>query len=364
MDFFINYYVNFLIDYQIPYSFGFFLWHTVSFLIVAILMLIIILIFVWAERKILALFTVRKGPNRVGLCGCLQTIADAFKLLFKEDIIPYKADKFLFWLAPILVFTPVMFAWFLLPLSSSFLPIKTDVGILLFIAVMLIPALGILTAGYASNNKYSLIGALRACSQIICYEIPLIISVMSVVVLTGSMSLRDIILMQSQYGLFSWFFLPCIIGFVVFFISALAEMNRTPFDFPEAERELVAGYNTEYSGMKFAMFFLAEYASTFIICAFAVCLFFGGYNPPIPFYISDLFNQYPLISKIVLTFEQAFWLILKTSLMIFIVIWIRATLPRFRVDLLMNMCWKYLIPVSIFNLLLVCVIKLGGYYVL
>lgn len=362
MDFFIEKYTYFLVDNNIPYTAGFFLWYTLEFIVVAVLMMITVLIFVLAERKILAVFTLRKGPNRVGPAGSLQTVADALKLLFKEDIIPDKADKTLFTIAPVLVFVPVFIAWLLLPLASGFLPIKSEVGVLLFITVMLMPTLGILLAGYASCNKYSMIGALRICIQTISYEIPMLLTIMGIVILAGSMSLREIVTVQYNHGFLSWFCFPSIIGFAVFFITALAEMNRTPFDFPEAESELVEGYNTEYSGMKFAMFFLGEYAASFIICAFAVTLFFGGYLPPVPFFIANFFEDSSLLYGLCLTIEQFFWLISKTVIMLLVVIWIRATLPRFRSDMLAILCWKYLFPLSVINLIAVCLIKLGGFY--
>ena len=363
MEFVIQPYVEFMIEHRMPYVVAFSAWYIFEFLLISVFLLIAVLIFVLAERKILALFTVRKGPNRAGLGGCLQTVADAIKLLFKEDIVPEKADKFLFGLAPIAVFAPVMFVWTLLPFSMSILPVKSDVGVLFFFAVMLIPILGILIAGYSSGNKYSMLAAFRSVVQLISYEIPMMFASLAAVVLAGSMSFIDIVTEQYSLGLLSWYIFPSFLGFLVFFISSLAAMNRTPFDLHEAESELIAGHTAEYSGMKFAMFYLAEYAGAFIICAFTVILFLGGYMPPVPISLANFFAKSELLYGIVLTCEQIFWLILKTSLLLFVVIWIRATLPRMRTDKFAEFGWKYLLPISVINLLIVCIIKLGGLHV-
>ncbi len=363
MEFVIQPYVEFMIEHKIPYVLAFSMWYVLEFLLISVFLLIAVLIFILAERKLLALFTVRKGPNRVGLGGCLQTVADAIKLLFKEDLVPEKADRFLFGLAPIVVFAPVMFVWTLLPFSMSILPVKSDVGVLFFMAVMLIPVMGILIAGFASRNKYSLLASFRAVVQLISYEIPMMFASLAVVVLSGSMSFIDIVTEQYKYGLLSWYVFPSFLGFLVFFIASLASMNRTPFDLHEAESELISGHTVEYSGMKFAMFYMAEYAAAFIICAFASIMFLGGYMSPLPISLADLFAKSELLYGIVLTCEQIFWLVLKTCLLLFVVIWIRATLPRMRTDKFAEFSWKYLLPISVVNLLIVCIIKLGGLYV-
>ena len=363
MEFVIQPYVEFMMAHKVPYVLAFSTWYILEFILISIFLLVTVLVFVLAERKLLALFTVRKGPNRVGLGGCLQTVADAIKLMFKEDIVPEKADGFLFGLAPIVAFAPVLFVWTLLPFSMSILPVKSDVGVLFFMAVMLIPVMGILIAGLASGNKYSLLASFRSVVQLISYEIPMMFSALAVIVLSGSMSFIDIVTVQYQYGILSWYVFPSFLGFLVFFIASLIAMNRTPFDLHEAESELVAGHTVEYSGMKFAMFYLSEYATAFIICAFAVIMFLGGYMPPLPISLADLFSKSEVLYGVVLTCEQVFWLVLKTALLLFIVIWIRATLPRMRVDKLAESAWKYLLPISVINLLIVCFIKLGGLYV-
>lgn len=331
-------------------------WYLVPFCIIAAFLILAILILVLAERKILALFTQRKGPNRVGFHGCMQTVADAIKLLFKEDIVPYKSDKFLHCLAPLIVFTPVMTVWFLIPYARQFNVINSSVDIILYFALMAFPVLGVLLAGYASNNKYSLLGGIRSIVLTISYELPLFVCLVSIIVLSGSCNLHSIVLSQSK-NIFSWYFIPSFVGLIIFFICAIAELNRVPFDMSEAESELVGGYNTEYSGMKFALFFLAEYASMFIMSAFIATLFFGGFSSPFGKYLGGVLPIDFLSKNIFIFVEQIFWIIFKTVCILFTIIWVRATLPRFRVDKLLNFAWKFLFPVSILNLFIVCVIK-------
>lgn len=359
MDFLINYYVSFLLDNNIPYAAGFFLWHAISFVIVILTVIVSVLIFIVAEKKLYSVLKINKTNGKNGLGVCLQTIADTIKLFFKEDIVPEKADKFLFGLAPILVLTPVLFAWMLLPFATSFLPIKTDSGVVLFLAVMTIPAIGILSAGYASKNKLAVISALHTCVQIMSYEIPLILTAMSIVVLSGSMSFRDIVANQYTNGILSWFCFPAILGVVIFFAAAVSEMCRTPF----SEQKEASDYKTEYSGIKHAIFTLGEYASTFIICAFAVILFFGGYMPPVQIFLADLFEHNHLLYGVVLTFEQAFWLIFKTIILMLAVSFVKTAMPNLKNELFAKICRQYLIPISIINLLVVCLIKHGGFYV-
>lgn len=338
------------------------------FCMVAAALILVVLFLVLLERKILAFFTQRKGPNRVGPWGLFQTIADAIKLLCKENITPTGADKFLFNLAPFIAFVPVMVLWGLIPFSSEFDFMSYSVSSLLFVTIASIPILGILLAGYASNNKYSLIGSIRSVAQAISYELPLIFVLLSIVVLASSLNLRQIVLAQTsiyppQTPVCGWFIFPAFLGFLIFFICALAELNRCPFDLPEAESELVSGYNTEYSGMKFAFFFLAEYAMMFVMCAFIATLFLGGFLSPLGFYISDKLIPNQFIANIFVYFEQVIWLFLKTFFLIFCMMWVRATLPRLKSHQLTGFAWKVLLPLSFLNLLIVCVIKgLGGYF--
>lgn len=319
-----------------------------SFIGVAILLVGVVLFLVLMERKVLAWLTIRKGPNRVGPGGWLQTVADAIKLLFKEDIMSSQTNKILFTLAPIIVFAPVMVIYGLIPFTEHLFAINLAVGLFLIFALSSLTTVGIVLAGWSSNNKYSLLGGMRSAAQAISYEIPLVIAVLGVAVLAGSLNMLDIVKAQS-HGIFSWNVWPGFIGFVVLFICSIAEVNRIPFDLPEAESELVSGYNTEYSGMKFALFFLAEYSALFIISVLIATLFFGGYTSPLGFYLT----QIPVLMHI----EQAFWLVAKTYTIIFTIMWIRATLPRLRADQLMAFSWKFLLPLALVNLVIVAVWK-------
>lgn len=353
-------FVDFLNNYNLPESVAMITFPLLPFCIVAAALILVVLMLVLAERKILAFITQRKGPNRVGPWGLFQTIADAIKLLCKENITPDGAEKVMFNLAPLLAFIPVMVIWGLIPFSSEFDSMSFSVNALLFVTIASIPILGILLAGYASNNKYSLIGSMRSVAQAISYELPFIFSLLGVVVLASSLNLRQIVLAQiSIFPFCGWFIFPAFLGFVIMFISAIAELNRCPFDLPEAESELVSGYNTEYSGMKFAFFFLAEYAMMFIMCAFLATLFLGGFLSPLGFYISAKLFGTGLLGQISLYVEQAIWLFLKTFFLIFCMIWVRATLPRLKSHQLTAFAWKVLLPLSFLNLLIVCLIK-GG----
>ena len=362
MDYLYFLYLDFLNKFNLPYHLGDFIgmvtFPILPFCIVAAALIVIVIFLVLMERKVLAFFTQRKGPNRVGPWGLFQTIADAIKLLCKENITPTGAEKFMFNLAPLLAFVPVMVIWGLIPFSSEFDFMSYSVSALLFVTIASIPILGILLAGYASNNKYSLIGSMRSVAQAISYELPLVFVLLSVVVLASSLNLRQIVLAQiSIYPFCGWFIFPAFLGFLIIFICAIAELNRCPFDLPEAESELVSGYNTEYSGMKFAFFFLAEYAMMFIMCAFIATLFLGGFLSPLGFYISEKLFGDSLFAHIIIYFEQVFWLFLKTFFLIFCMMWVRATLPRLKTNQLMGFAWKVLLPLSFLNLLIVCLIK-------
>ena len=357
------YYLDFLQQYSIPDFIITVSWYLISFCMIAALLILVVLILVLLERKVLAFFTLRKGPNRVGFEGMLQTVADAIKLLFKENITPANCNKFLFFIAPIIAFVPVMTVWALIPFNSDFKVINSSVGILLYFAIAALPVLGIIFAGYASKNNYSLLGAMRAIVQILSYELPIMNVVLAVVVLSGTMNLGDIVNAQTATsGLFSWYFIPCFLGFCIFYICALAELNRTPFDLSEAESELVAGYNTEYSGMRFALFFLGEYSALFVMCALISTIFLGGYLSPFGFYFTDkiveIFKLSQVIGSVLLYIEQTCWLFAKIFILIFSIMWVRATMPRFRVDTLINAAWKWLLPLSFLNLLIVCIYRI------
>ncbi len=295
----------------------------------------------WVERRIAARMMDRVGPTRVGPQGFLQWLADGIKSLLKEDIIPTAADPILFRLAPYFVFTGMFAAFVTVPFSSGLIVSDLNVGIFYLIAVTSIVVIGILMSGWASNNKYSLLGGMRSAAQMVSYEIPTGLAILAVVFLAGSLSMQDIIKAQGAYP-WQWFvfdnpFMP--IAFISLFISSLAEGNRTPFDIPEAESELVSGYSTEYSGMRFVFFYFEEWANIYLIAAVGTTLFLGGWQ--IPPDVKTHAAQVSFVLPHVLEFITFF---LKASVLIFIVIWIRWTLPRVRVDQLMTLCWKYLTP--------------------
>lgn len=345
-------------------------WPLILFIGIAVFLVVAVLFLVLLERKVLAFMTVRKGPNRVGPWGLLQTVADAIKLVIKEDIMQEGSCKVLFTLAPVIVFFPTMVVYSLIPYTGNFLPVNAAAGLFLYLALSSVSTIGLVISGWASNNKYSLLGAMRSAAQAISYEIPLVISAISIAVLAGSMNMFAIVGKQAggfassgvfSFNILSWNFIPAILGFIVFFICAIAEINRIPFDLPEAESELVSGYNTEYSGMKFALFFLAEYAAMFVLSMLISTLFLGGFLSPFNDYLSViLFKNIihnPLIINVFIFFEQAFWLFAKTFFVIFMIMWIRATLPRLRADQLMGFSWKFLLPVSLLNLLIVALYR-------
>ncbi len=312
------------------------------------------------ERKVSAHMQDRLGPMRVGYHGILQTVADILKLMQKEDIVPEGTDKPLFNIAPALVFAGSYAVFAAIPFSGAFIGANIDLGLFYIVAVSGLVVAGILMAGWASNNKYSLLGSMRSAAQIISYEIPTMIVVLTIVMVTGTLNLYTLSEMQTGYfwnwiifggpdfGISKFVFIPLmIVAFVIIYLSTLAEVNRTPFDIPEAESELVAGYHTEYSGMKFAMFFLAEYANMFAVSAIVSAIFFGGFQSPFG-YLGNTLGIHWLVP-----IEQFFWFTAKGIFFVFVQMWLRWTLPRLRVDQLMALCWKYLIPIAFVNLLIV-----------
>jgi len=363
MNYLYHLYIEFLAKHGIPQFWGDITFYIIPLSIIFCALLVIVLALVLAERKLLGFFTQRKGPNRVGLWGILQTIADAFKLLCKENITPKGVNVFLFNLAPALIFVPVMVVLGLIPYSAEFTFMDFRTNILIYVVFAGFPLLCILLGGWASNNKYSLIGAIRNTAQVLAYELPIAFTVLSIIALSSSMNLREITLAQSSSaGIFGWFWVPCILGLIIMFISMLAELNRCPFDLPEAESELICGYNTEYSGMRFAMFYLSEYGMLFANALFIAILFFGGYLSPFGKYLSPMIFP-ETVGGIMIYFEQVCWLLLKSFLIIFVVIWVRATLPRMASFDLLKFSWTVLLPISIFNFLLMVIIKYtGGIY--
>ena len=327
--------------------------------------LLVALIGVYLERKVSAHMQDRLGPMRVGWHGVFQTVADFVKMLQKEDATSTEIDKKLYNIAPVLVFTGTFAAYAAIPFSSKLIGSEVEVGIFYVLAISSLVVAGILMAGWSSNNKYSLLGAMRSAAQIISYEIPTVLVVLSMVMLAGTLSLEKFSSMQTAYfwnwnifggaefGFTKFLLIPfMVVGFIIIFISTLAEVNRTPFDIPEAESELVAGYFTEYCGMKWAMFMLSEYGNMFAVSAIVTILFFGGYQSPVGYLGNTLHLPW------LVPFEQGFWFIAKGWIFIFVQMWLRWTLPRLRVDQLMSLCWKYLIPYAFVNLIIIGVISL------
>ncbi len=313
------------------------------------------LVLVLMERKVAAWIQIRLGPNRVGPKGMFQSLADTIKLIMKEGLTPDGADKFLFNLAPFIVMMVAMLVLAPIGFAKGFQIWDINIGVLYVSAISSVSVIGILMAGWASNNKYSLLGAMRSGAQMVSYELSVGLSVLSIIVLTGSLGLNDIVLSQQDGW---WIFkghIPAIISFVIFIIAVTAETNRAPFDLAEAESELTAGFHTEYSGMKFALFFLAEYINIFIVCAIGATLFLGGW---MPFHIGnwESFNH-------VMDYIPSFlWFFGKTFFLIFLIMWFRWTFPRLRVDQLLNLEWKYLLPISMFNLILMTLIAIKGWH--
>lgn len=298
------------------------------------LLLLAVAYLTWLERKVIGDIQVRFGPSRVGPFGLLQPIADGIKLMFKEDVVPANADRVIFILAPALSFVPALIVFAVIPFGPSFVITDVNVGLLYVFAVASLGVYGSVLAGWASNSKYSLLGGLRSSAQMVSYELGLGLSVLGVVMMTGSLSLVDIV--EAQKGTWlgilpRWNIFPQFLGFVIFLISSNAELNRAPFDLPEAETELVAGFHTEYSSMKFALFFMAEYANMIAVAALATTLFLGGWRGPL--------------------LPPVIWFLLKVFAFIFLFIWIRATLPRFRYDQLMGFGWKVLLPLALANVM-------------
>lgn len=289
-----------------------------------------------AERKVIGAIQLRPGPNRHGPWGMTQTVADVLKLLIKEDVIPKNADKPIFVLAPVLAFAPAFSVMAVLVYSSSIGGADLNIGVIYFLGVSSITMLGVLLGGWSSNNKYALFGSIRGVAQMVSYELPLILSIVGIIILVGSLNLTDIVNYQAQMGM--WFIIPQFLAFVVYMISSIAELNRSPFDLPEAESELVAGFFTEYSGFRFAFFMLAEYTYAIAIAGLATTLFLGGWLGP------------GFLPEIV-------WFLLKVVLVMFIWFWLTATLPRARVDQLMNFGWKVLIPLALINIVITAAIK-------
>ena len=285
------------------------------------------------ERKVIGRMQNRPGPNRVGKFGILQPVADGIKMLTKEDIVPERADKLLHFLAPVLIVIPALLVFAVIPFGRGMTAVNLNIGLLYFLAISSTGTIAIFMASWGSRNKFSLIGGMRSVAQMISYEIPMVLSIVPVILMVSSLSTVDIVEAQSGWGGLKWFvFRPWgLLGFVIFFLCGVAEVNRSPFDLAEGESEIVAGFHTEYSGMKFALFYMAEFMNSFTLCGLAVTLFLGGWQGPfLPSWV---------------------WFFLKTYGLIFVMIWFRGTLPRVRIDQLMGLAWKFFLPLTLINIL-------------
>ncbi len=348
---------------------GFGVWPWLATLITILLQIVVIMVplllavayFTYAERKVIGFMQIRIGPNRVGffgkqLWGLGQPIADAVKLMFKEIVIPSGADKFLFLIAPVLSMAPALAAWSVVPFGSEMVLADIDASLLYVLAITSIGVYGVIIAGWASNSKYAFLGAMRSAAQIVSYEIAMGFALVGVLMAAGSINLGEIVMGQSgDYGLFNWYFIPLFPLFVVYFISGVAETNRAPFDVAEGESEIVAGFHVEYSGMTFAVFFLAEYANMILVSMLAALMFLGGWLSPLP---AEMIPEVTGVS--LLLGDGIHWLLAKTAIFMFFYLWFRATFPRYRYDQIMRLGWKVFIPITIIWLLVVGVFIMGG----
>lgn len=336
-----------------------FVWICVPIIVLILGITLGVLVLVWLERKISAAVQQRIGPEYAGPLGTIQALADGLKLILKEDIIPSRADKWLFTLGPAIVVIPVLLSFLVIPFNHQLIVADISIGMFFWIAVSSVAPVGLLVAGYGSNNKYAFLGGLRAAAQSISYEIPLALCVLSVVLMSNSLSTIEIVEQQSRFGILGWNIWRQPVGFIAFVISALAECERLPFDLPEAEEELVAGYQTEYSGIKFGLFYVASYLNLFASSLFVTILYLGGWSPNISF--EQLFNWeqgeqlFAVLDGLI-----AFAITLsKAYLFLFASILTRWTLPRVRMDQLLDLGWKFLLPVALGNLLLTASFELA-----
>jgi NADH-quinone oxidoreductase subunit H len=313
-------------------------WTLIKIVAIVVPLMLCVAYMTWAERKVIGYMQVRIGPNRVGYFGLLQPIADAIKLLFKEIILPSASNKYLFFLGPVLTIAPAFAAWAVVPFDLNHILADIDAGLLYILAMTSVAVYGVIISGWASNSKYAFLGALRSAAQIVSYEIAMGFALVGVLMCANSLNLGKIVLAQSG-GFWQWYWLPLFPLFIIYFISAVAETNRAPFDVAEGESEIVAGFHVEYSGMSFAVFFLAEYANMILVSTLAALMFLGGWLSPLPFFP----DGFP-------------WLLAKVGLLLFLFLWFRATFPRYRYDQIMRLGWKVFIPIT-----LVWIVVVGGF---
>jgi NADH-quinone oxidoreductase subunit H len=326
------------------------LWTVLYSILIIIPLILVVAYYTYAERKVIGYMQDRLGPNRVGSFGLLQPIMDALKLFLKEIIIPTKSNRYLFFIAPILAFAPAYAAWAVIPFAPGVVLSDMNLGLLYILAMTSFSVYGIVIAGWASNSKYSLFGALRAGAQVISYELAMSFSIVGVVIAANSLSISGIIESQ-QGGILHWYFIPLFPLFIVYFISGLAETNRAPFDVVEGESEIVAGHHIEYTGSRFALFFLAEYANMILISILTAIMFLGGWNSP--FEGTPLHSWFDWVPATV-------WLFGKTGIFMFMFLWIRATYPRYRYDQIMRLGWKIFIPLTfVWVVVVACMVRFG-----
>lgn len=355
-------FIQSLLDMGVPKQLAKLIWMPLPMILMLIGATVGVLVCIWLERKISAAAQQRIGPEYIGALGILAPVADGLKLVFKEDIIPAKSDRWLFTLGPIIVILPVFVSYLIVPFGQNLVVGNVGTGVFLWIALSSIQPIGLLMSGYASNNKYSLLGGLRAAAQSISYEIPLALSVLAVIMMSNSLSTIDIVNQQSGYGILGWNIWRQPIGFIIFWIAALAECERLPFDLPEAEEELVAGYQTEYSGMKFALFYIASYVNLVLSALLVSVLYLGGWDFPIPInLIASLWgiSESNSLLQVITASAGIIMTLLKAYLLIFVAILLRWTVPRVRIDQLLDLGWKFLLPIALVNLLVTAALKLA-----
>jgi NADH-quinone oxidoreductase subunit H len=314
------------------------IWTVLKIVAITLPLITAVAFYTYFERKVIGAMQIRKGPNRVGPLGLIQPFADVFKLLFKEIILPTNANRFLFVLAPVITLAPAFAAWAVVPFNDFLVLADVDAGLLYVLALTSLGVYGVIIAGWASNSKYAFLGAMRSAAQSVSYEISMGFSLVGVLILAGTLNLREIVLAQ-QGGIFDWYWLPLLPLFVIYMISGLAETNRAPFDVAEGESEIVAGFHVEYSGAAFAVFFLAEYANMILISGLTAILFAGGWLSP--------FQGVPLLGDTILGEGSILWFLAKTVFFMFMFLWYRATFPRYRYDQIMRLGWKVFIPITL-----------------
>ncbi|EIL86946.1 MULTISPECIES: NADH-quinone oxidoreductase subunit NuoH [Rhodanobacter] len=325
------------------------IWPVIYILCITIPVILAVAMFVYWERKVIGWMHVRMGPNKIGPLGLLQAFADVVKLLIKEVILPTNANKFLYYLAPMLALVPALAAWAVIPFNDKLVLSNANAGLLYLLAMTSLGVYGIILAGWASNSRYALLGAMRSAAQVISYELAMGLCLVCVLVLAGSLNLTDIVHAQAgSKGILDWFWLPLLPVFVVYFISGVAETNRAPFDVAEGESEIVAGFHVEYSGSAFAIFFLAEYANMILVSFLASILFLGGWLSPFP------------VTWGFIGHASFFWLFIKAFMFAFMFLWFRATFPRYRYDQIMRLGWKVFIPIAIVWVLVAGCMKFYG----